>query len=182
MLVHGLMSEPGTWLVMLNDLLGDPVLRERYQLWACLYPTGNPILFSAHLLREALFDAQKSFDPNREDPAFNEMEAKLLGIGHKVVNPTRLFKGDQTRRKEEYLRQDISSILDGVDGVVLLSGWQKSKGAQVEVLVALALGLRIFTFWVHKHKITTDSLTQDVTEQVRKHIFVRCLDAPRSYI
>lgn len=79
-LVHGLMSEPGTWLVMINDLLGDPVLRERYQFWAFLYPTGNPIPYSAHLLRQALIDAQASFDPEHDDAAFNQ----IVLVGHSM--------------------------------------------------------------------------------------------------
>ena len=79
-LVHGLMSEPGTWLVMINDILGDPVLRERYQLWAFLYPTGNPMPYSAHLLRQALLDAREFFDPEHDDLAFNQM----ILVGHSM--------------------------------------------------------------------------------------------------
>src|SRR5439155_5246449 len=43
-LTHGLLSSPLTWTRMYNDLRADPVLRERYQFWFFLYPTGNPYL------------------------------------------------------------------------------------------------------------------------------------------
>ena len=51
-LVHGLMSSPLTWLPLFNDMLTDPVLRDRYQFWFFMYPTGNPILYSASVLRD----------------------------------------------------------------------------------------------------------------------------------
>ncbi len=71
--VHGLMSSPITWLPMLNNLMGDPKLRERYQFWFFMYPTGNPILYSASLLRGSLDEARDIFDPDGNDPAFNKM-------------------------------------------------------------------------------------------------------------
>jgi pimeloyl-ACP methyl ester carboxylesterase len=71
--VHGLMSSPLTWIPMFNDLLADPVLRERYQFWFFMYPTGNPVLYSAAQLRKALRTAQETYDPEGNDPAFNRM-------------------------------------------------------------------------------------------------------------
>jgi len=78
--VHGLMSSPITWLPMLNNLMGDPKLRERYQFWFFMYPTGNPILYSASLLRGSLDEARKIFDPEGNDPAFN----KMVVVGHSM--------------------------------------------------------------------------------------------------
>ena len=46
-LVHGLMSTPETWLVALNKLRSDPVLRERYQAVVYRYPTGYNITKNA---------------------------------------------------------------------------------------------------------------------------------------
>ena len=53
-LTHGLMDSPLTWVPMLNALLTDPVLNERYQFWMFFYPTMNPILHSASELRLSL--------------------------------------------------------------------------------------------------------------------------------
>ena len=52
--VHGLMSSLHTWLQMINTLYADPVLRERFQFWGFTYSSGNPVLYSAKLLRDAL--------------------------------------------------------------------------------------------------------------------------------
>lgn len=53
-LTHGLMDSPLTWVPMLNALLGDPVISQRYQFWLFFYPTMNPILQSASELRYSL--------------------------------------------------------------------------------------------------------------------------------
>ena len=78
--VHGLISSPLTWLPMINDLMSDPELRERYQFWYFSYPTGNPVLYSELLLRESLLNVRKTFDPDGTNPAFNNM----LIVGHSM--------------------------------------------------------------------------------------------------
>ncbi len=78
--VHGLISSPMTWLPMINDLMSDPKLRERYQFWYFSYPTGNPVLYSQLLLRESLLNVRKTFDPEGNNPAFNNM----LIVGHSM--------------------------------------------------------------------------------------------------
>ncbi len=78
--VHGLMSEPKTWLKMLNNLKGDPQIRKFYQFWFFKYPTGNPVLFSAANLRQSLLNARKTFDPDNTDKSFD----KMVLIGHSM--------------------------------------------------------------------------------------------------
>ncbi len=71
--VHGLMSTPRTWMQMTNTLLSNKTIREKYQFWFFAYPTGLPVLYSAYKLRKALFEAQRKFDPELNDPYFNRM-------------------------------------------------------------------------------------------------------------
>lgn len=52
--VHGLFSNPLTWLDVHNDLMGDPVIREKYQVWHYLYPTSLPIVENAKTFRDKL--------------------------------------------------------------------------------------------------------------------------------
>ena len=52
--VHGLISTPRMWRNVINELETDPELRRRYQCMVFAYPTGNPPLYSALRLREAL--------------------------------------------------------------------------------------------------------------------------------
>lgn len=45
-LIHGLASSPEAWIRLTNDVMGDPVLREHYQVWQVFYSTNMPILES----------------------------------------------------------------------------------------------------------------------------------------
>src|SRR5262245_22252675 len=77
-LVHGTGSSAGRWADMVNELDNDPRIREHFQFWLFSYNTGNPILYSAMLLRESLKAAVERLDPNHTDPALRSM----VVIGH----------------------------------------------------------------------------------------------------
>jgi pimeloyl-ACP methyl ester carboxylesterase len=76
--VHGTASSPGRWADMVNDLLADPWIRQRYQFWVFTYETGNPIAYSGMLLRDKLTEAVARMDPAGSDPCLREM----VVIGH----------------------------------------------------------------------------------------------------
>lgn len=76
--VHGTASSPGRWADITNELRNDPLIRKRFQLWYFFYDTGNPIAYSAMLLRETLTKTVESLDPEGKDPALKEM----VLIGH----------------------------------------------------------------------------------------------------
>jgi len=77
-LVHGTASSPLRWAEMINELEGDPRIRERYQVWVFLYDSANPVNYSAGVLRGALENTLNEFDPGRKDPALQQM----VVIGH----------------------------------------------------------------------------------------------------
>ena len=79
-LVHGLISNPSTWGTVINDIMNQPELMERYQIWAYLYPTGMPFLISAGDLRRDLRNTLCFLDPQYEDPALQHM----MLIGHSM--------------------------------------------------------------------------------------------------
>jgi len=72
-LVHGTASSPARWADLVNELRSDPVLRQRYQVWLFTYNTGNPVIYSAGQLREALEQAVRALDPGGRDPALRDM-------------------------------------------------------------------------------------------------------------
>ena len=98
-------------------------------------------------------------------PAFDELAAYLRGWGHDVVSPAEL-DGEETRaviaaaptgHHSElppgetwgfYLSRDIRLLADdGIQGVVVLPGWESSRGARLEVFMASQiLGLPIFRY------------------------------------
>jgi len=76
--VRGTASSPARWAEMTNELLGDPKIASRYQLWFFMYNSGNPIVLSAMRLRESLQAVRKAVDPEGKDAALN----KMVIIGH----------------------------------------------------------------------------------------------------
>jgi pimeloyl-ACP methyl ester carboxylesterase len=56
--VHGLFSNPLTWLDVHNELMGDPMIRKHFRVWHYLYPTNLPILENAKTFRERLDQLQ----------------------------------------------------------------------------------------------------------------------------
>ena len=77
-LVHGTASSAGRWADLVNDLVNDPAIRERFEFWFFSYETGNPIPYSALNLRQALTEAIHQLDPDGADPAMQQM----VVIGH----------------------------------------------------------------------------------------------------
>jgi len=76
--VHGTASSPARWAEMVNELMNDPVLGQRYQFWFFIYNTGNPIAYSSMRLREALQHVVQDVDPDGKDPNLRQM----VVIGH----------------------------------------------------------------------------------------------------
>lgn len=79
-LVHGLMSRPETWVPAINELMAEREIRERYQFWLFLYPTGLPVWASAAMLRSELDRYRKTLDPERENRAIG----RTVLVGHSM--------------------------------------------------------------------------------------------------
>ena len=60
LMVHGFWSSLVTWMEMFNELLGADEIRDNYQFWFYLYPTGQPLWFSAARLRSELADMRST--------------------------------------------------------------------------------------------------------------------------
>jgi pimeloyl-ACP methyl ester carboxylesterase len=77
-LVHGTASSPARWAELVNDLQSDPVVAAHYEFWLFIYTTGNPIVYSASLLRDSLRRAVAELDPGGSDTALRRM----VLVGH----------------------------------------------------------------------------------------------------
>lgn len=80
--------------------------------------------------------------PNLNFEAFDTAMRLLIAQGHDVVSPADLNRKRGLKTYEEYLREDIRLLLD-CDTIYLLHGWETSYGAQIELHVARAIGLKI---------------------------------------
>jgi pimeloyl-ACP methyl ester carboxylesterase len=93
-MVHGLWSSPVTWMEMYNDLRSDPAVREHYQFWFYLYPSGQPFWFSGTQMRESLATMRRELDPERRYPALDEMVLVGHSMGGLVSKMQSVESGD----------------------------------------------------------------------------------------
>jgi hypothetical protein len=78
-------------------------------------------------------------------PAFNAAAERLRAAGHEVINPAEI-NPDKTMSWEQCMRRDIPELCT-CDAIAMLPGWGSSKGATLEHLIAVKLGLDV----IHLH-------------------------------
>lgn len=72
---------------------------------------------------------------------FDNAAARLRILGHTPVDPTRLDH-NHARQWQDYMIEALHAMLD-CDAVLALSCWKRSKGATIEVQLALRLGKEV---------------------------------------
>ncbi|MGF6367447.1 pimeloyl-ACP methyl ester carboxylesterase [Paraburkholderia sp. RAU6.4a] len=73
LMLHGLASSPEAWVNVANDIQGDEVLRQHFQVWQVYYPTNVPILVNLARIRRATQLTLAHFDPDGTVPASHGM-------------------------------------------------------------------------------------------------------------
>lgn len=79
---------------------------------------------------------------------FGVARGEVALLGYKPVCPIELNGVDENSRREDsdhrlaYLRRDIAALIH-CDGIYLLRGWENSRGARLEKLVADGLNLLV---------------------------------------
>ena len=82
--------------------------------------------------------------PDLNFPAFNMAAAMLRKAGIETVNPAEI-NPDSAMSWEQCMRADIKALCD-CDALAMLPGWEKSRGAHLEVHLAHRLGMRVVSF------------------------------------
>ena len=148
--VHGLMSNPRTWAQMVNILLNDPEIRRNYQMWVFTYSTGNPVLYSAYLLRKSLQEARTNFNTPEAMASFNQMfivshsmggllsKTTIQNTGSKLQDkflPAAVLAKKKLSPEEQQFVMDVLVFeqLDFVKGVVFMA--TPHKGADMATWV-----------------------------------------------
>jgi len=80
--------------------------------------------------------------PEHNFPAFHAAAKRLQEAGWETVNPAENFDGRTDLPRETYLRADIE-LLATCDAVAMLPGWEDSRGAKLEYLIAWELAMPI---------------------------------------
>lgn len=79
--------------------------------------------------------------PELNFPAFRAEAAWLRAMGNEVINPAEI-NPDPATKWEDCMRADIAQLVT-CDGIHMLAGWEKSRGATLEHHIALSLGMTI---------------------------------------
>lgn len=85
--------------------------------------------------------------PDFNFPAFHYAASHLRRLGHDPLNPATSFDGRQDLEYEMYIREAVRMVAMA-DAIVLLDGWSMSKGATMELHVALTIGLPVYRLFV----------------------------------
>lgn len=80
--------------------------------------------------------------PQFNYPEFAYVATVLRSQGRDVRSPHEVDAGGEERSWEWYMRRTLQMMLE-CDEVVLLPGWEKSRGATLEKQVADALGMPV---------------------------------------
>jgi nucleoside 2-deoxyribosyltransferase len=79
--------------------------------------------------------------PDLNFQAFHGEAAWLRAMGKEVVNPAEINPAP-TKKWEDCMRADIAQLVT-CDGIHLLEGWEKSRGATLEHHIASSLGMAV---------------------------------------
>ena len=78
--------------------------------------------------------------PEFNYPAFHDAAAHLRALGYDVVSPAEINAELAHEGWLPCMRRDIAGLVR-CDGIALLPGWNRSRGAQIEATLAISLGL-----------------------------------------
>jgi len=80
LMLHGLASSPDAWINVVNEVTGDETLRGQFQVWQVYYPTSAPIAYNQAVIRDAIGQTLRRFDPAGGSRASRDM----VLIGHSM--------------------------------------------------------------------------------------------------
>lgn len=80
--------------------------------------------------------------PKKNYPAFHAEADRLRALGYEIISPAEIWEFDAVGNWHDFMKEDIRAMLT-CPIVLTLPGWENSKGAQLEVGIAKALGIHV---------------------------------------
>jgi len=105
--------------------------------------------------------------PQFNYPAFDEAAAELREMGYEITSPAEMDEVEISTKARasvdgsplsdyptwgDFLARDVKLLADECAGIILLPGWENSKGARLECFVAIGCGYDCY-FWFPEYKI-----------------------------
>lgn len=90
-------------------------------------------------------------------PLFNRVARLLRDRGYEVFNPAENDDGGVRESREYYMRLDIPALLT-CEAIVLLPGWRQSRGASLEVWMAIDLGMPLLQYVIADGEIILEPI------------------------
>lgn len=91
-------------------------------------------------------------------PEFNCAAALLRADGYEVFNPAENPDGGVRRPRSFYMQRDIPALMD-CDAIVTLPHWQRSRGACLEMWIAIDLDMPKFNCRVSEGTVSLEPIT-----------------------
>jgi hypothetical protein len=84
-------------------------------------------------------------------PAFEEATRNLRAKGFKILSAHEIDHGEEVIGQgslpwEQYLKNDLTVMIEQAQGIVLLPGWLRSRGAWLELVIARGLGYPVLFY------------------------------------
>lgn len=86
--------------------------------------------------------------PDYNRSGFEKIELTLTLLGYNAINPLKLFCITEKKRYKEYLRKDLTVMLQ-CDAVFVMDNWKNSKGAIIEVVNAWMFDLPVYSIVIN---------------------------------
>ncbi|TLD71560.1 hypothetical protein FEM03_05295 [Phragmitibacter flavus] len=137
-LVHGLLSNQSAWRNVANDLIADPKIRARYQIWFYHYPTGNPVLLSAEVFRRNLNQLRRDLNPSQHDPAMRHSVVIAHSMGG-LLSKTLITTTDDKLWKRAFTISTEELRLDAKNRQLLVDSFQWKARPDVKRIIYVAV-------------------------------------------
>ncbi len=110
--------------------------------------------------------------PEFNAPAFTAFAVKYRERGWKVISPPELDMEAGDFAYESCIKRDMRLLVDaGIQALYMLPGWQKSKGANLEKLLAELTGIPCFD--AESGEAVTETVVEKVTQTAPRQTMPR---------
>lgn len=111
--------------------------------------------------------------PEFNVPAFNEAAKKLRSAGYNVLNPAEINEEiGHDQHISVYIKRDLIALVqNNVVGMVMLDGWQKSEGANIEASIAKCIGIPLLKTVEIKEGLTLVPASENILQEAQRLVY-----------